>query len=148
MFFYTSRRRHTRCALVTGVQTCALPISRRAGRRILTARALLLSIGPLAMALSGVGVWQAVRVPDVKTMEITLPGLPQAFDGYRIAQLTDLHASRRLNEPWITAVVARTNAQAPDLTVLTGDIADGPPVARSHDGLALGSASGGERVGQ
>src|SRR3546814_3196597 len=27
MFFFASRRRHTRCALVTGVQTCALPIS-------------------------------------------------------------------------------------------------------------------------
>src|SRR3546814_4973975 len=26
LFFCTSRRRHTRCALVTGVQTCALPI--------------------------------------------------------------------------------------------------------------------------
>src|SRR3546814_5516937 len=33
-FFFTSRRRHTRCALVTGVQTCALPISelRKFGR--------------------------------------------------------------------------------------------------------------------
>src|SRR3546814_6941560 len=36
--FFSSRRRHTRCALVTGVQTCALPIylslrSRRAARR-------------------------------------------------------------------------------------------------------------------
>src|SRR3546814_9327587 len=30
-FFFSSRRRHTRCALVTGVQTCALPIWR--GRR-------------------------------------------------------------------------------------------------------------------
>src|SRR3546814_5841257 len=27
-FIFSSRRRHTRCALVTGVQTCALPISR------------------------------------------------------------------------------------------------------------------------
>src|SRR3546814_20509806 len=27
MFFFASRRRHTRCALVTGVQTCSLPIS-------------------------------------------------------------------------------------------------------------------------
>src|SRR3546814_8580250 len=26
MFFFSSRRRHTRCALVTGVQTCSLPI--------------------------------------------------------------------------------------------------------------------------
>src|SRR3546814_3222089 len=35
-FFFSSRRRHTRCALVTGVQTCALPIShRQAGQCIL-----------------------------------------------------------------------------------------------------------------
>src|SRR3546814_6257949 len=31
LFFFSSRRRHTRCALVTGVQTCALPISLGAG---------------------------------------------------------------------------------------------------------------------
>src|SRR3546814_8458783 len=30
VFFFSSRRRHTRCSLVTGVQTCALPISGRA----------------------------------------------------------------------------------------------------------------------
>src|SRR3546814_5689843 len=30
-FFFSSRRRHTRCALVTGVQTCALPILRLRG---------------------------------------------------------------------------------------------------------------------
>src|SRR3546814_20776173 len=30
-FFFSSRRRHTRCALVTGVQTCALPIFGEAG---------------------------------------------------------------------------------------------------------------------
>src|SRR3546814_15389166 len=33
MFFCTSRRRHTRCALVTGVQTCALPIFTRGSSR-------------------------------------------------------------------------------------------------------------------
>src|SRR3546814_3060211 len=34
VFFFSSRRRHTRCALVTGVQTCALPISRSQQRGI------------------------------------------------------------------------------------------------------------------
>src|SRR3546814_10478812 len=33
-FFLSSRRRHTRCALVTGVQTCALPIYWYAGTRL------------------------------------------------------------------------------------------------------------------
>src|SRR3546814_20963842 len=38
-FFFASRIRHTRCALVTGVQTCALPISRHpyAGEVVFTA---------------------------------------------------------------------------------------------------------------
>src|SRR3546814_10312583 len=38
IFFFSSRRRHTRCALVTGVQTCALPISLVVRRRIDGAR--------------------------------------------------------------------------------------------------------------
>src|SRR3546814_13330952 len=37
-FFFSSRRRHTRCALVTGVQTCALPIFGDAARSRLAAR--------------------------------------------------------------------------------------------------------------
>src|SRR3546814_15126801 len=34
LFFFSSRRRHTRCALVTGVQTCALPISLAQGWQV------------------------------------------------------------------------------------------------------------------
>src|SRR3546814_8208172 len=41
IFFFSSRRRHTRCALVTGVQTCALPICDHA-----RAPALPLANGP------------------------------------------------------------------------------------------------------
>src|SRR3546814_3229895 len=33
-FFFSSRRRHTRCALVNGVQTCALPISGNVGHLV------------------------------------------------------------------------------------------------------------------
>src|SRR3546814_9080233 len=48
-FFFSSRRRHTRCVLVTGVQTCALPIS--AGRIDLSA-----DRGALAPAGTAVGL--------------------------------------------------------------------------------------------
>src|SRR3546814_13473641 len=40
VFFFSSRRRHTRCALVTGVQTCALPISLHADLRAFGALAV------------------------------------------------------------------------------------------------------------
>src|SRR3546814_9386444 len=41
LFFFSRRRRHTRCALVTGVQTCALPISLALGRAGLNQRLLV-----------------------------------------------------------------------------------------------------------
>src|SRR3546814_7300705 len=44
VFFFSSRRRHTRCALVTGVQTCALPISLVAERDLEKALSLLLTV--------------------------------------------------------------------------------------------------------
>src|SRR3546814_3405554 len=42
-FFFSSRRRHTRCALVTGVQTCALPILRQHRYALLVAVRRLLA---------------------------------------------------------------------------------------------------------
>src|SRR3546814_2328721 len=45
-FFFSSRRRHTRCALVTGVQTCALPIWRRDVEE--AARVFKVSLAPCA----------------------------------------------------------------------------------------------------
>src|SRR3546814_9753090 len=45
LFFFSSRRRHTRCALVTGVQTCALPIlGDTPARRAVVASGLGLSL--------------------------------------------------------------------------------------------------------
>src|SRR3546814_7394181 len=48
VFFVSSRRRHTRCALVTGVQTCALPISPRAKASAAAKVAATLSSGDAA----------------------------------------------------------------------------------------------------
>lgn len=121
-------------------------ISPGVGRAILGPGLLPQSLGILAVALSAIGVWQAVRVPNVKTLEIALPGLPAAFDGYRIVHLTDLHISRLLPEAWVTAVVARTNALDPDLIVLTGDLQDGTPQARAADVAPLRALRAGDGV--
>src|SRR3546814_3095033 len=59
VFFFSSRRRHTRCALVTGVQTCALPICSAVASFWLT-----LSLEPLAFMLtSAAAVWHGRSVP-------------------------------------------------------------------------------------
>src|SRR3546814_20506869 len=56
MFFFSSRRRHTRCALVTGVQTCALPIC------------LLDAAAQAAVPLSGEGVLAATQGPRLESV--------------------------------------------------------------------------------
>src|SRR3546814_16258199 len=61
-FFFSSRRRHTRCALVTGVQTCALPIypgygflSERESFARACAEAGIAFIGPPPKAIAAMG---------------------------------------------------------------------------------------------
>jgi predicted MPP superfamily phosphohydrolase len=52
---------------------------------------------------------------------IRLPRLPEAFEGFRIAQLSDIHIGPFMSEDEIGRYVRIANALRPDLTVLTGD---------------------------
>src|SRR3546814_10121210 len=49
----SSRRRHTRCALVTGVQTCALPISIRCAQFEFPQRAITINLAPADLPKDG-----------------------------------------------------------------------------------------------
>ncbi len=84
-----------------------------------------IGLGILAIILSAIGTWQGIRVPDVKQVHVNVRHLPKELDGFRIAQLTDLHACRLMNAEWMRAVVDKTNALNPDLMVVTGDLVDG-----------------------
>src|SRR3546814_3281893 len=53
LFFFSSRRRHTRCALVTGVQTCALPIC----RWLIVLMTLAAGIQPLTFSPNVEAIW-------------------------------------------------------------------------------------------
>lgn len=90
-------------------------------------------LGVAALGLSAYGVSQAVRVPPVKDVEIAIPGLPAAFEGYRLLQLTDLHISRLFQRPWARAVVDASNRLGVDLIVVTGDLIDGSVEDRRRD---------------
>ena len=87
----------------------------------------------LALVLGIWGVWQAVRVPDIRTVELRLPNLPPALDGFSIVQLTDTHVGPRLKREWLQQVVDRTNSVSPDLVVLTGDHIDGTVEALAEE---------------
>lgn len=86
-----------------------------------------------SVVLAGTGVWQAIQVPEVRNVDVNIAGLPPAFEGYRVVQLADIHATRLLPREWVEQIVAKTNALNPDLIALTGDMSDGTLAVRYND---------------
>lgn len=95
-----------------------------------------------ALVVSGFAVWRAIRVPDVRTMEIRLARLPVELDGMRLVQISDLHASKLFQAPWVRAVVNKANALDPDLILMTGDLIDGGFEKRAADVAPLRDLKG------
>jgi uncharacterized protein len=90
-------------------------------------------LAAVATVAAAVGVHQAMRIPPLKDIEVGIHGLPRAFDGYTILQLTDLHISRLFPASWARAVVERSNKLGVDLIAITGDLIDGTLDARRAD---------------
>jgi predicted MPP superfamily phosphohydrolase len=82
-----------------------------------------------------VGALVALRGPRVRTVDIPFEGLHPDLDGFRIAQISDLHVGRTIRRRYVARVVALTNALHADLITLTGDMVDGP-VDRLADDVA------------
>lgn len=87
----------------------------------------------LAWGLAARGVWNGVKIPDVREVEVECPALPAALDGYRILQLADVHVSASAPRWRTAALVEKANAAGADLVVCTGDIVDGNPELRRAD---------------
>lgn len=87
---------------------------------------ILFSLLPIAWGFSARGLWNGIKVPDVREVVIDYPNLPSSLDGYRIVQLSDLHVSAAARRHRTEEIVKRVNALEPDLVCLTGDLVDGP----------------------
>ncbi len=88
------------------------------------------------LGLSAAGLWGATAAAlEVKRVRVALAKLPPALQGYRIAQVTDLHVGPLLGRDFVQEVVRRVNALEPDLVAITGDLVDGT-VAQLSDQIA------------
>ena len=93
--------------------------------------AALLGVGGLTYASQLEPLWH-----DVTFLDLALPGLEPSFDGYRLAQISDIHIGTWMNRDRLMQVVNRINAQNPDLVVITGDFVHHNP-GRYIDDLVI-----------
>jgi len=88
-------------------------------RQFLQQTAVLVSATPFVAA--GYGLLYERQDVEVVRQRVRLARLPKTFDGFRIAQLSDIHMGPFSTGAYIRRCVSITNGLKPDLIVLTGD---------------------------
>lgn len=82
------------------------------------------------------------RRPETKRITVDVPGLDPSLDGFRIAQISDVHIGETLDRRFAQLVTDQVNALNPDLVAVTGDMIDGS-VPKLRDEVApLGGLRG------
>lgn len=96
----------------------------------------------LTLSLLLLGFFSARYVLDTVEVEVELEKLPPEFDGFTIAQVSDLHIGTTIRKSFVEKVVSRVNELEADAVVLTGDIVDGYVDQLKQDIAALGGLKG------
>jgi predicted MPP superfamily phosphohydrolase len=110
-------------------------------RRRFLINSMNLGILGVTGAMTGYGMYHALRKPDVVEATIPIKNLPEEFQGFRIVQITDIHVGPTIKRPFVQSVVDRVNALNPDMVALTGDLVDGSVGQLRHDVAPLSKLS-------
>lgn len=101
-------------------------------RRVVLARGLAAAVGGAAALLGVGGALNVARGFEVKKVRVPLAKLPASASGYRIVQMTDVHVGPTIGRDFIESIVRESNALAPDMVVITGDLVDGSVEELGH----------------
>ncbi len=100
------------------------------------ARWTLAGVGATLLVASVVG-FVGARQLVVTQLDVLLEHLPAAFDGLRIAQISDLHVGPHTSTQFLARVAAAARDAAPDIVVFTGDQVDDFPRDVEHFAAAF-----------
>ncbi|MHB8812031.1 MAG: metallophosphoesterase [Steroidobacteraceae bacterium] len=84
-----------------------------------------IAVPTLAVLATVVGFIDARRRPRVVDVEVPLPGLPPALQGFSIAQVSDVHIGPTIKRDFLRGIVEIVNSLDVDLVAVTGDLVDG-----------------------
>jgi predicted MPP superfamily phosphohydrolase len=99
-------------------------------RRFLERTAVLVSATPFVAG--GYGLLYERQNVEIVRQRVRLARLPKAFEGFHIAQLSDIHIGPFTTADYIRRCVAITNRLEPDLIALTGDYISWDPAAQGE----------------
>jgi predicted MPP superfamily phosphohydrolase len=94
-------------------------------RRLFLARASAVAAGAASMGLVGTGAAIALGPPDLLHVPVRLRRLDVAFNGFRIAVVSDIHLGPLTGRAHTERIVRMINETEPDLVAIVGDLVDG-----------------------
>jgi predicted MPP superfamily phosphohydrolase len=109
--------------LVAGGGLLGMVVGLPFGHALLIGRALAAVVAAIVGVVLVAGYLGSRRLV-VRHVDVDVPDLPPSFDGFRIAQLSDLHIGPHTSRRFIERVVDATRSLAPDLVAVTGDLID------------------------
>ena len=95
--------------------------------------AVNIALAALAGIATSVGMCNALAMPQVHRVDITLPGMPADAKPVTLALLADLHADTVKREPYFRALVDQVNALGADTIAICGDFVDGTVADHGSD---------------
>jgi predicted MPP superfamily phosphohydrolase len=104
-------------------------------RRTFVSRLTATLVAVFAIGAGTVAVRSALAQVRIRRLRVRLDRLPRAHNGLSIVQLTDIHVGPTIGRAFVEDIVRRTNALAPDIVAITGDLVDGS-VADLRDAVA------------
>lgn len=86
--------------------------------------------GPLVLFMLGGTLYPTIIEPlwfDVENVVVKLPRLPRSFSGFRLAQISDIHAGEQWMPGHLDTVIEKLIAAKPDIIAITGDFVYSSP---------------------
>lgn len=94
-------------------------------RRKVLVNTINLGIIGLAGSFTAFGIYEARRRPAIVDVPVVIANLPESLQGFRIVQVTDVHAGLTVKRDFVETIVEMVNELNADLVAFTGDLADG-----------------------
>ncbi|HEY5057009.1 MAG TPA: metallophosphoesterase [Acidobacteriaceae bacterium] len=106
-----------------------------------TRRAFIASATAAGIGLAAYSATFARHEFEITRRTIPIRNLPDAFQGFRIVQMSDIHLEEYTETYFLEKMVAQVNALQPDLVVITGDFVSRGPLSHSVAWKAAGTAA-------
>lgn len=86
----------------------------------------------VALLVTALGFWNARRTATVVQIDVPIVNLPEALQGFTVAQISDIHVGPTIKTLYLQRIVDRVNGLNANMVAITGDLVDGSVAELGH----------------